>query len=182
MALDHAAMTAGSNRTVGVYVGLGANLGDAAATLRAAFEHLNALPSTRLDAASRLYRTPAWGLRDQPDFVNAVAALSTGLAAQNLLEELLAIERVFGRRRAEDGSDRWGPRSLDLDLLLYGDARIDLPGLHVPHPYLHRRAFVLWPLREIAPDTVVPGLGRVRDLADALPAEETGGIEALADA
>lgn len=174
-------MTAGSNDTVVAYVGLGANLGDAAGTLRAALGHLDALPSTRLDASSRRYRTPAWGLRDQPDFVNAVARLSTRLPAQNLLDGLLSIERAFGRRRAEDGSDRWGPRSLDLDLLLYGDARIDVPGLHVPHPYLHRRAFVLWPLREIAPESVVPGLGRVRDLADALPAEEVGGIEALSD-
>lgn len=174
-------MTTDANESVVAYVGLGANLGDAAATLRAAFGHLNALPSTRLDAASRLYRTPAWGLRDQPDFVNAAARLETRLSARVLLDALLGIERDFGRRRADDGSDRWGPRSLDLDLLLYGDARIDAPGLHVPHPYLHRRAFVLWPLREIAPDTEVPGLGRIRGLADALPAEEASGIEALPD-
>ncbi len=174
-------MTMIEHPEVVAYVGLGANLGDAAATLRAAFERLDTLPQTRLIAASRLYRTPAWGVRDQPDFVNAVAQLRTSLSADALLSSLLAIEREYGRRRAADGSDRWGPRSLDLDVLLYGDARIDEAGLHVPHPQMHRRAFVLWPLREIAPDAVVPGLGTVRELAAALPDVETRDIDVVPD-
>lgn len=144
---------------VRAYVGLGANLGDAGATLRAAFVELDRLPGTRCAGASRLYRTPAWGVTDQPDFINAVAALDTTLAPQALLDALLAVERAFGRTRLADGSDRWGPRTLDLDILLYGDHRIDAPGLHVPHPRLHERAFALVPLLELAPTLVIPGVG-----------------------
>ncbi len=164
------------------YVGLGANLGDPAQTLRTAFRRLDALPQSRLTAVSRLYRTPAWGVLDQPDFVNAVAQLRTALSAQELLRALLAVERDFGRRRAADGSDRWGPRSLDLDVLLYGEARIDEVGLHVPHPQMHRRAFVLVPLCEIAPDATIPGIGRVREVAAAFADAEGGSCEALPEA
>ena len=157
-------------------VGLGANLGDAAGTVRAALERLDALPGTRLLRASRLYRTPAWGNTVQPDFVNAAAALETTLGARDLLDALLMIEREFGRVRAGDGSDRWGARTLDLDLLLYGEETIDEPGLHVPHPHLHERAFALVPLVEVLPDALVPGRGRARDL---LAAMVTGDIEAI---
>lgn len=157
------------------YVGLGGNLGDAAASLRAAFDALDALPHTRLLRASRLYRTPAWGRRDQPDFVNAAAALETALSPRELLDALLAIERDFGRDRGDDDA-RWGPRTLDLDLLLYGDAIIDQPGLRVPHPHLHERAFVLVPLLEIAPGAVIPGRGPLREAHDAVA---RAGIEAL---
>lgn len=156
------------------FVGLGGNVGAAVTTLRAAIGDLSALPDTQLLRASRLYRTPAWGMEDQPDFVNAVAMLETQLAPQALLEHLLAIERIHGRMR--DADLRWGPRTLDLDLLLYGDAVIDEPGLHVPHPQLHKRAFALQPLVEIAPETVIPGIGRA---SDALAAMATTGIEAL---
>ena len=141
-------------------VGLGGNVGDAAATLRAALPALDALPGTRLLRASRLYRTPAWGVIDQPDFVNAVALLETTLAPRALLDGLLAIERGFGRERRE----RWGPRTLDLDVLRYGDTALDQPGLRVRHPHLHARAFVLLPLAEVAPDAVVPGHGPVAGL------------------
>ncbi|MEN1927907.1 2-amino-4-hydroxy-6-hydroxymethyldihydropteridine diphosphokinase [Luteimonas sp. MJ250] len=144
-------------------IGLGGNMGEVAATLRSALAAIDALPATRLLRTSRFYRTPAWGVQAQPDFINAVAVLETTLGARALLEALLAIERDHGRERAEDGS-RWGPRTLDLDLLLHGDAVVDEPGLVVPHPLLHVRAFVLVPLAEVAPDAVVPGLGR----ADAL--------------
>lgn len=154
------------NRSV-AFVGLGGNVGDAAATLRAAFAELDALPDTRLLRVSRLYRTPAWGVEDQPDFVNAAAMLETGLSAQDLLTGLLEIERAHGRERAEDR--RWGPRTLDLDLLLYADATIDEPGLHVPHPRLHLRAFALRPLVEIAPDAAIPGVGRAADALAQLP-------------
>jgi 2-amino-4-hydroxy-6-hydroxymethyldihydropteridine diphosphokinase len=141
-------------------IGLGGNVGDAAATVRRAFDALADLPETRVLAVSRLYRTPAWGVETQPDFVNAAALLDTTLEPRALLDALLGIERAFGRERRE----RWGPRTLDLDLLLYADAVIDVPGLHVPHPHLHERAFVLRPLADIAPDAMVPGQGRVADL------------------
>ena len=158
------------------FVGLGANLGDAVATVQAAFGALDALPDTRVLRASRLYRTPAWGKTDQPAFVNAAAVLETELDARALLDAMLAIERDFGRDRASDGSDRWGARTLDLDLLLYGTDGIDEPGLRVPHPHLHERAFALVPLIEIAPDLVIPGHGRAADLVAAMV---TGDIHAL---
>jgi 2-amino-4-hydroxy-6-hydroxymethyldihydropteridine diphosphokinase len=144
-------------------IGLGANLGDAAQTLRDAFQALAALPHTTLRARSQLYGTPAWGNVDQPPFVNAAAVLDTALAAPVLLEALLAIERDFGRVR-EPGL-HWGPRTLDLDVLLYGEEVIDLPQLKVPHPYLHERAFALLPLAEIAGEALIPGHGRVRNAA-----------------
>jgi len=153
-------------------IGLGANLGEAATTLRSALEALHRLPDTQLLRSSRLYCSPAWGNIAQPDFVNAVALLDTTLPARDLLDALLAIERGFGRIRAVDGSDRWGPRTLDLDLLLYGDAVIDEPGLRVPHPHLHQRAFALLPLLEIAPDAVIPGRGRACDLAMTIASDE----------
>ena len=144
-------------------IGLGANLGDAAATLREAIAELARLPRTELLRASRLYRTPAWGVTEQPDFINAVAVLETELDARSLLDALLAIEREYGRVRVV--GERWGPRTLDLDLLLYGDAVIDAPGLRVPHPHLHERAFALLPLLEIWPDVAIPGVASVRDCA-----------------
>ncbi|KAB7631952.1 2-amino-4-hydroxy-6-hydroxymethyldihydropteridine diphosphokinase [Stenotrophomonas rhizophila] len=142
-------------------IGLGANLGDAAQTLRDAFPVLAALPQTTLRARSQLYSTPAWGNQDQPAFVNAAAVLETTLPAPDLLAALLEIERRFGRVR--DPAVHWGPRALDLDVLLYGEQIIDLPQLQVPHPYLHERAFALLPLAEIAPDAIIAGHGRVRD-------------------
>lgn len=161
--------------SVSAFVGLGSNLGDGIATLRGALQALDALPGTRLERASRLYRTAAWGVTDQPDFINAVAMLRTSRPPRQLLSDLLDVERRAGRNRRADGSDRWGPRTLDLDLLLYGDAVIDEPGLHVPHPRLHERAFVLVPLAEIAPDLSIPRIGLVRQaLARMAPAEVEG--------
>lgn len=153
-------------------IGLGGNIGEVDAALRAALAALDALPGTRLLRASRFYRTPAWGVEAQPDFTNAVAVLDTALPARALLDALLDIERAHGRERAADGS-RWGPRTLDLDLLLYGESVIDEPGLVVPHPQLHARAFVLVPLAEVAPDAMVPGWGGVSTLLAGL---ETDGI------
>jgi len=155
------------NVPVRACVGLGGNIGDVAAALRAALAALDALPGTRLLRASRFYRTPAWGVEAQPDFINAAAVVETTLAPRVLLEALLAIERDHGRERAADGS-RWGPRTLDLDLLLHGDAVIDEPGLVLPHPQLHARAFVLVPLAEVAPDAEVPGRGCVDALLRAI--------------
>lgn len=162
------------NAAAVVFVGLGGNVGDAAATLGDALHALDGLPETRLLRASRLYRTPAWGVTAQPDFINAVAMLETRRSPQALLAELLLIERKAGRDRS--GGDRWGPRTLDLDLLLYGDILIDEPGLHVPHPHLHERAFVLVPLLEIAPEVVIPGVGPARE---SLAAMATGDIQAI---
>ena len=156
-------------------VGLGGNVGEVARTLAGALDALGRLPRTRLLRASGLYRTPAWGRHDQPDFLNAAAVLETGLPARDLLDALLAIEQRFGRDR--DATDtRWGPRTLDLDLLLYGEREIDQPGLQVPHPHLHERAFALVPLAAIAPDAVIPGRGSV---AAALAALDASGIEAI---
>lgn len=149
-----------SGKTIAL-VGLGSNLGDPVAAVRHALQALDAIPGTRLVRASRLYRTPAWGRTDQPDFINAVAMLETTLAPRELLDAMLGIELDAGRERRPE--ERWGPRTLDLDLLLYGDARIDEPGLHVPHPHLHERVFALLPLADIAPDAVIPGVGAVRD-------------------
>lgn len=155
-------------------VGLGGNLGRPEETLRRAAAALDALPGTRLVALSRLYRTRAWGRTDQPDFVNAAALLETALAPEALLAALLEIERQAGRERAAE--ERWGPRVLDLDLLLYGDARIERPGLRVPHPHLHERAFALVPLAEVAPEALVPGYGTVAALLRTL---DTSGVEPL---
>jgi len=137
------------------FVALGANLDDPAAQVRAALAALADLPQTRVVAASSLYRTAPVGLAGQPDFINAVAELRTALDPQALLDALLTTEANFGRVRAE----RNGPRTLDLDLLLYDTAVIDRPHLHVPHPRLHLRAFVVVPLAEIAPDISIPGRG-----------------------
>lgn len=163
------------NSPVVACIGLGGNVGDAAGTVRAAFDALAGLPGSRLLATSRLYRTPAWGLTDQPDFINAAAVLETTLAPQALLAAMLGVERAAGRDRSDD-VPRWGPRTLDLDLLLYGDAVLDLPGLQVPHPRLLERAFALVPLVEAAPDVLIPGIGPARD---ALARMDAGDIEAL---
>lgn len=156
------------------FVGLGGNVGDVAVTVREALSALDGLPATRLLRASPLYRTPAWGRLDQPDFINAAAKLETGLDARALLDALLDVERQFGRDRDDDA--RWGPRTLDLDLLLFGDAVIDEPGLRVPHPHLRERAFALVPLAAIAPEAVIPGYGTVRSALDGVAVDR---IEAL---
>ncbi len=168
-------MTAASAPPVRAFIGIGANQGDVAATFAGALEEIALLPRTTLCATSSSYRTPAWGVTDQPDFTNAVVEVETALAAHALLGALLKIERRFGRDRSRE-SGRWGPRTLDLDLLLHGNAAFAEPGLTLPHPRLHERAFVLVPLAQIAPSLVIPGRGRVADL---LAAVDTGGIEAI---
>jgi 2-amino-4-hydroxy-6-hydroxymethyldihydropteridine diphosphokinase len=144
------------------YVGLGANLGDPARQLEQALRELDALPGTRLRARSSLYRSAPVGYADQPDFVNAVAELETALPAIELLAELQAIEARHGRGRSFANA----PRTLDLDLLLFGDERIEAPGLTVPHPRMHERAFVLMPLVEIAPQAALPGHGKASALLE----------------
>ncbi len=154
------------------YIALGANLGDPAATVEAAFAALGNLPSSQLLARSRLYRTAPVGITEQPEFVNAAAALETSLAPEALLDALLNIEQDFGRVRAL----RNGPRTLDLDILLYDDLIIDTPRLTLPHPRLHLRAFVLYPLADLAADLQIPGRGQ---LAAWLPAVANQGIRPL---
>ena len=148
------------------YVALGSNLGDRERTLLDAVEALRAEPGVEVAAVSSLIETEPVGVLDQPRFVNGVVALETALPARALLELLLALERRFGRSR--EGVPAQGPRTLDLDLLLYGDEEIDEPGLEVPHPRLHERAFVLGPLAELAPELEIPGLGKVEALIAAL--------------
>jgi 2-amino-4-hydroxy-6-hydroxymethyldihydropteridine diphosphokinase len=143
------------------YVGLGANLGDRERTLRSAVDALGAEVGIDVVAVSMLRETEPVGVGEQPRFLNGAAALDTTLAVRDLLDRLLEIEQRFGRVRVPG---EHGPRTLDLDLLLYGDETIDEPGLSVPHPRLHERRFVLEPLAELAPGLVVPGRGAVESL------------------
>ena len=143
------------------YVGLGSNLANPVDQIRTAFSELETLPDTVCLARSSLYSNPPMGPQDQPDYVNAAVVLRTELSAHELLRALQAIEQAHGRDRS---GQRWGPRSLDLDILLYGDHRIDAPDLKVPHPGVAERAFVLLPLAEIAPTLQIPTHGSVREL------------------
>lgn len=147
------------------YVGVGTNLGDRAAMSRAAIEQLRLEQGVEVVAVSSIRETDPVGLVEQPRFLNAAVALETELSARELLDRLLGIERRLGRTRA---GPRFGPRTIDLDLLVYGDARIDEPGLEVPHPRLHERLFALEPLADLDPDLVVPGHGRLADLVAGL--------------
>jgi 2-amino-4-hydroxy-6-hydroxymethyldihydropteridine diphosphokinase len=149
------------------YLGLGSNLADPERQVRQALSALSGLPETRLLAASALYATDPVGPQDQPSYVNAAARIETRLSPLDLLAALLAIEAAQGRRR--DGT-RWGPRILDLDLLLYGETELDLPGLRLPHPEIRHRGFVLIPLADVAPlGLAIPGQGILRDLLAACP-------------
>lgn len=143
------------------YLGLGGNLGEPAAAMAAALRALDAHEAVSVAAVSSLYRTPPWGVTDQPDFLNAVAAVDTGLTARQLLELCLEVERGLKRIRAE----RWGPRAIDIDILLFGDRRLEEAGLQVPHPRMGERAFVLVPLAEIAPRVLVGGRTAAERLA-----------------
>ncbi len=160
---------------VRVFVGLGSNLDDPLAHIRQALRELKGLPQTRLVCRSSLYRSRPLGPVAQPDYINAVAELETGLEPEALLSELQAIEQTHGRERGE----RWGPRTLDLDILLYGDRQLDRPHLRVPHPELTNRAFVLYPLAEIAEDLSIPGWGPLAALLVRCPMQ---GLERLYDA
>ncbi len=148
------------------YIGIGSNLNDPVSQVRVACDALASIPDTRLLAASSLFSNPPMGPQDQPDYVNAVAAVRTGLSPRDLLSALLALEQAAGRDRAK--AEHWGPRVLDLDLLVYGAQCVDERDLTVPHPGISERNFVLLPLLEIAPDLDIPGLGKVADLAKAM--------------
>lgn len=143
------------SRPVTAYVGLGSNLDDPAAQIARAIDALGALPDTTLRAVSRFYRNPPMGPQDQPDFVNVVLAIETGLSPRALLNAMQTIEHAQGR---EPSIQRWGPRTIDLDLLVYGDELLSEDQLKVPHPAIAERAFVLVPLAEIAPQLAIPTL------------------------
>ncbi|EIC31367.1 2-amino-4-hydroxy-6-hydroxymethyldihydropteridine diphosphokinase [Methylomicrobium album] len=163
-----------NNGTVTAYLGLGSNLADPVKQVRSARADCAAVPGVRELAFSSLYRSPPMGPQDQPDYVNAVMAVSTDLTAPALLRQLQCIEQAHGRVRA---GERWTARTLDLDLLIYGAHRIETGELTVPHPGLGQRAFVLYPLFEIAPALVIPGLGRIADLIVNCPRDGLERIE-----
>ena len=142
------------------FIGLGANLGDPEKQICAAIAALNGVPGTRLVRRSSLYRSAPVGNPCQPEFINAVAEIETALAPRALLNALLQIEKSLGRTRSFVNA----PRTLDLDLLIYADIVVNEPGLHVPHPRMHARAFVLAPLAEIAPEAAIPGVGAIAPL------------------
>ena len=143
-------------------IGIGSNLKGPRQQVMAAIERLDELPGCRVLRRSSLYRSAPYGPVKQDDFINAVVLLECALPAETLLARLKDIERGFGR---DARAERWGPRVIDLDILLYGRESVDLPGLTIPHPGIGSRNFVLLPLREIAPDAVIPGLGPVADVA-----------------
>jgi 2-amino-4-hydroxy-6-hydroxymethyldihydropteridine diphosphokinase len=147
------------------YVGLGANLGPKEVTIIRAVDLLGAAEGVTLLELSQLRETEPVGVVDQPTFLNGAVALETTLPPRELLDVLLGIEQELGRVR---GEDRWGPRTIDLDLLVYGDETVEEPGLRVPHPRLHERRFALEPLAELEPDLDIPGLGRVSELLAAI--------------
>ena len=153
-------------------IGLGGNIGEPQAAMAAALDRLTRHPGIALEAVSALYRTPPWGNIDQPPFLNAAVRVQTALAARELLEACLTVERELGRERRE----RWGPRTIDLDILLFGDAEVDKPGLTIPHPRLAERAFALLPLADVAPDATIGG----RPARDWLDAAGRDGIVRLA--
>jgi 2-amino-4-hydroxy-6-hydroxymethyldihydropteridine diphosphokinase len=152
------------------YLSLGGNLGDASATIAEALRRLEA-GGARIVARSADYATPPWGKLDQPGFINVCAEVATGLTPHALLGLCLATELSLGRRRIE----KWGPRTIDIDVLLYGDEIVDTPDLKLPHPFMPERAFVLIPLMEIAPDLTIAGRS-IGDIAADLPKD---GIERL---
>ena len=154
------------------YIGLGSNLDNPVARVASALESIKQIPESKLLGFSSFYRSRPVGPRDQPDYINAVARVDTQLGAEQLLDCLQAIEKQQGRVRTQ----HWGPRTLDLDLLLYGNSILQSDALTVPHPEMHRRAFVLYPLYEIAPDIEIPGQGRIEHL---LPGIDTGQLEKL---
>lgn len=155
------------------FLGLGGNIGDPAAAMAAALRMLDAAPGIAVRAVSSLYRTPPWGKLDQPDFINAAAELRTTLSPRQLLEACLEAERSLKRVRAE----RWGPRAIDLDILVFEGHPVKEDGLEIPHPRLAERAFVLEPLAEIAPDLDVFG----KPVTQWLHSADRAGIERLPD-
>ncbi len=155
-------------------LGLGGNIGDSRKLIAAAVDRLAATPGISVEAVSALYLTPPWGKVDQPAFLNAAALIDTTLSPRQLLTAVLDIERQLGRERLE----RWGPRRIDIDILLFGSLEMDEPGLHIPHPRLTERAFALVPLQDVMPDAVIGGQG----IADWVAESDRQGMQILAAA
>lgn len=147
--------------SVTAYIGLGSNLDNPVEQINSSLAAMGAHPGIRIQRVSSFYRNPPMGPQDQPDYINGVAEISVDLSAEELLDVLIEIENDHGRVRK---GDRWGPRVLDLDILLFGEEYIETGRLIVPHPGIAKRSFVLQPLAEIAPDLVIPGLGAVENL------------------
>mgnify|MGYP001823865443 CR=1 FL=1 len=158
-----------AHKDVNIYLGLGSNLDDPISQVLRALDELRTLRRSSFICHSSLYLNPPIGARDQPDYINAAARLRTCLTPLELLDELLKIERTHHRLRS---GQRWGPRTLDLDILLYSDRQIDEARLAVPHPGLHQRAFVLIPLYEIQPDLHIPGYGALPNLISQCPGRD----------
>ncbi|MDH5513428.1 MAG: 2-amino-4-hydroxy-6-hydroxymethyldihydropteridine diphosphokinase [Gammaproteobacteria bacterium] len=169
-------MTALPENPVCAYIGLGSNLDDPPARIRSGIAALNRLENTQVEMCSSLYRTAPVGKQDQPDFVNAVCRVRTGQAPVKLMRNLLQIERTHGRVRE---GEKGGPRTLDLDLLLYGNQEIETGELTLPHPRLHERAFVLYPLHEIEPDLIIPGRGTLRELLEICADQRVQKVDAV---
>ncbi len=157
------------------FIGLGGNQGDSLAILNQAITQISALPSVERVNRSSFYLSPAWGGVEQADFTNAALELYTRYTPQELLEQLLGIERLHGRNRLLE--QHWGPRRLDCDILLFGQQVLHTESLSIPHPRMAQRAFVLVPLIELDPGLHVPGLGAVKSLLDDLPAYTIHRIE-----
>ena len=155
-------MNEGRRDPVLAHIGIGSNLDDPLQQVSNAIEMLDGLPGCHVLRQSSMYQSAPFGHVEQPDFINAVAVLETAVPADILLACLQELERARGR---DPAAERWGPRIIDLDILVYGDQVIELPELEVPHPGIRERNFVLLPLREVTPDLVIPGLGRVADIA-----------------
>ncbi len=154
-------------------LGLGGNIGDSRKTLAAALDLLARHPGIGVEAVSALYQTPPWGKTDQPPFLNAAVRIETSLTPRGLLDAVLSVERQLGRERSE----RWGPRTVDIDILVFGTEAIDEPGLHIPHPHLIERAFALAPLIDVMPDAELSG----RPAADWLKDADRAGMARLAE-
>jgi 2-amino-4-hydroxy-6-hydroxymethyldihydropteridine diphosphokinase len=154
-------------------LGLGGNIGDTRSLMAAAIERLAKNPEIELQSVSALYHTPPWGKTDQPPFLNAAVKIETTLSPTALLKRALGVERELGRERGE----RWGPRTIDIDILLYGTDLVDQPGLRIPHPRLKERAFALAPLVDVVPDAEVSG----RRASEWLAESDRAGMERLAE-
>lgn len=148
-----------------VYIGLGSNLENPLQQIKTAINDLQSLAGVTIISVSSLYQSPPMGPADQPDYINAVLSLETSLSPHQLLDTLQSVEQLHGRERKR----HWGERTLDLDILLYGEQRIDDERLKIPHPGMHERAFVLFPLAEIAPEIEIPGLGPLQQILPSCP-------------
>lgn len=164
-------------RGVRAWIGLGGNREDSRSLLTEALARLSTTPDVDVLRRSVIYRSPAWGVEDQPDFVNAVAELETTLEPRDLLRLLLAVEAGLGRDRSREL--RWGPRCIDLDLLTYGDMRLQSDELELPHPRMHLRAFVLVPLLQLEPGFRIPGRGAAADCLQDIDADEAAAVVPL---